>query len=278
MKKINLNNNNLDGSVNMDIFSTLIEMTELSISDNPKAQFSFTSLPKDLTSLTRLTLGNITLADGLVGIESLNAAVFKGLDVSNNGIEGTIPDYLYTIQNMDILYLDRNKLTGTISPNIGQLASLSSLDLYGNSLEGTLPSEISTLKSMKYFEVSVNNLSGAVPWDGINNHWEKLKGLYMHHNSFSGPLGDLSLPTNVHELDLGHNQFSGTIPLRLLQNAVASPTDWVTIHLEHNQLTGSVPENFSRFEKLDLRLENNKIGVSKNHFSCSVIVAREFFM
>ena len=179
--KIVLSNNNLSGTTSMSIFD-LPHLTELDISDNPNAQFSFTDFPSDNEKLTRLTLSNINLHNGLDGVENLNPNHFKGLDISSNNIAGTIPDALYALTKLDILYLDRNKLTGSISTQIGQLENLKSIDLFGNYLTGTVPYEIVNLKSMEYFEISQNSLHGTIPWHHIQDNWSALRGLFVHHN------------------------------------------------------------------------------------------------
>ena len=113
---------------------------------------------------------------------TLNPNYFKGLDVSRNNIGGDIPEAIYSLTNMDIFYLDRNKLTGTISTLIGQLGNLKSVDLFGNYLTGTVPQEVFNLNNMEYFEISQNSLHGTIPWGQIQENWSLLRGIYLHHN------------------------------------------------------------------------------------------------
>jgi Leucine-rich repeat (LRR) protein len=55
-----------------------------------------------------------------------------------NKLTGPIPEELFGLTNLEMLYLNSNKLTGTISTRIGDLNSLSLqlLDLSENSLGG----------------------------------------------------------------------------------------------------------------------------------------------
>ena len=64
------------------------------------------------------------------------------LDLSYNNIGGSIPDELYSIRDLQRLYLYHNRLTGTISTYIGQLPSLKYLHLSHNVLTGTIPAQL----------------------------------------------------------------------------------------------------------------------------------------
>ena len=61
-------------------------------------------------------------------------------------LEGEIPESLYELSNLRVLYLNKNEPTGfsgTISTFIGNLTKLSQLALSDNPLlTGTLPSEL----------------------------------------------------------------------------------------------------------------------------------------
>jgi len=95
------------------------------------------------------------------------------LDLSTNGLQGVIPeeigtlwkleqlllfdnkigkampwDSLTKLQSLHTLYLDRNKLTGSIPNSIGQLSSMKNLDLSGNKLSSTLPNALGNLVNL----------------------------------------------------------------------------------------------------------------------------------
>lgn len=71
-----------------------------------------------------------------------NLFLLKVLDLSYNNIGGSIPDELYSMRDLQRLYLYHNRLTGTISTYIGQLLSLKYLHLSHNVLTGTIPSQL----------------------------------------------------------------------------------------------------------------------------------------
>ena len=95
------------------------------------------------------------------------------LDLSSNGLQGVIPEEIFTLwkleqlllfdnkigktvpwdsliklQSLHTLYLDRNKLTGNIPNTIGQLSNLKNLDLSGNKLSSTLPNALGNLVNL----------------------------------------------------------------------------------------------------------------------------------
>lgn len=59
--------------------------------------------------------------------------------------------------------LPNYKLTGTISPSLGNLTYLRSLNLATNALTGTVPSELTKIPSLTSVDVSDNNLSAPLP-------------------------------------------------------------------------------------------------------------------
>ncbi|XP_021764997.1 LRR receptor-like serine/threonine-protein kinase GSO2 [Chenopodium quinoa] len=85
------------------------------------------------------------------------------IDMSNNELEGEIPDGISNLTKLLSLDLSRNKLTGIIPSNIGQLASLEFLDLSNNHLSGVIPRSLADVSSLAILDLSNNNLSGRIP-------------------------------------------------------------------------------------------------------------------
>ncbi|MCO5572187.1 hypothetical protein L7F22_025938 [Adiantum nelumboides] len=66
-------------------------------------------------------------------------------------------------KNVIAINLPKSKLTGTISPSLGNFTSLSKLILSGNNLTGTIPASLTKLSALVLVDVSNNNLYGPVP-------------------------------------------------------------------------------------------------------------------
>ena len=58
--------------------------------------------------------------------------LLKGIDISNNNLQGPIPPEISNIVGLEFLNLSRNNLSGAIPSRIGQRTSLLFLDLSSN--------------------------------------------------------------------------------------------------------------------------------------------------
>lgn len=82
-------------------------------------------------------------------------------------LTGKIPESLYNLSNLTVLYLNMNDLEGTISTNIGNLQKLNELTLSDNpSLHGALPSELGLCMDLTYLHISNTGITGTVPDEG----------------------------------------------------------------------------------------------------------------
>ncbi|CAD5193705.1 unnamed protein product [Musa acuminata subsp. malaccensis] len=85
------------------------------------------------------------------------------IDLSNNGLSGSIPEELGNLQSLQTLNLSWNYLTGEIPNNIKGMQQLETLDLSRNNLSGSIPSTLATLNFLNHLNLSYNNLSGRIP-------------------------------------------------------------------------------------------------------------------
>jgi hypothetical protein len=115
------------------------------------------------------------------------------------------------------LALPNNLLHGTLPSEIRSLSQLIVLDFTDNLLSSTIPLELLSMNSLQYLLLGKNQLQGSLPedrWDDANN----LRELDLGHNDFHGTLPlMLFLLTDLRKLGLEYNQFEGQLP-----NAVAS--------------------------------------------------------
>ncbi|KAI5059487.1 hypothetical protein GOP47_0025806 [Adiantum capillus-veneris] len=85
----------------------------------------------------------------------------RSLNLSNNLMNGSIPSYLGSMQNLVTLDLSNNRLQGVIPAELGNLL-LQKLELQGNELHGGIPNTLA-VPSLKVLNLQENNLSGPVP-------------------------------------------------------------------------------------------------------------------
>ncbi|MEM7018486.1 MAG: hypothetical protein AAF512_14235, partial [Pseudomonadota bacterium] len=144
---------------------------------------------------------------------------------------------------VSILNLDFNQLSGTIPGSIGELTGLVRLDLSANQLSGTLPSTITNLAGLEILLLDRNNLSGSLPdLSSLSN----LRELDLSFNQYTGTIPDsLANLSNLERLFLNDNQLTGSIP-----DSLGSLTRLIIIALSTNQLTGSIPATFTNLTSL----------------------------
>uniref|UniRef100_A0A803L271 Leucine-rich repeat-containing N-terminal plant-type domain-containing protein n=1 Tax=Chenopodium quinoa TaxID=63459 RepID=A0A803L271_CHEQI len=134
------------------------------------------------------------------------------LHLQRNQLSGTIPDCWGTSEGLSVIDLSSNKLSGSIPMTIGLLPEMAYLKLNNNSLEGTLPPTLNELLGLVILDIGENKLSGEVPhWDADSHPF--LEIVIMRANQLEGviPSQLCSLP-RLQFLDLAMNNLTGSIP------------------------------------------------------------------
>nr|XP_019701821.1 receptor-like protein EIX2 [Elaeis guineensis] len=214
------------------------------------------------------------------------------LDISSNGITGSVPDLtdFITLEYFNLssnhfegplpnfncptmhLHVDlsNNSFSGVIHSDIGKsMPHLISLSLSKNKLSGEIPLSLCQLDS--FLDLSENLLFGELP-----NCWNHSPNIIVMDFSSNNLLGSIppsicSLP-NLESLHLSNNNLSGELPLSLKncrrlvtldlgQNGFTGgiPT-WIggsllslkILSLRSNKLVGNIPPNLSRLSALQI--------------------------
>jgi len=88
-------------------------------------------------------------AYNLLGLLTLGITRMRQLDLSDNQIEGSINESIFSVwTNLELMNLSGNPITGTIPSEIGALSSLTTLDLSNTNVTGTLPEEICSIENI----------------------------------------------------------------------------------------------------------------------------------
>ena len=212
------------------------------------------------------------------GVEVDHSGRVIGLDLTRNGLNGSIPAELANLTELENLLLGNNRLSGAIPPQLGELGALATLDLRTNRLSGAIPPELGDLTRLGHLDLYQNRLTGPIPESlgrlsaltHLNLTWNKLTGpipeslgrlsalshLNLSLNDLMGPLppqlGDLS---NLAVLFLGYNDLTGPIPPRL-----GDLSNLAVLFLGYNDLTGPIPAELGRLANLiELTLEGNRL-------------------
>ncbi len=82
--------------------------------------------------------------------------------LSKNRLSGSIPVEFETLTNLILLSLADNQLSGSIPAELGNLTDLKYLYLHNNQLSGSIPAELGNLTDLRYLYLANNALSGPV--------------------------------------------------------------------------------------------------------------------
>ena len=192
---------------------------------------------------------NGSLPDSIGHLTRLNS-----LDLYDNRLSGSIPESLGTLSHLQVLRFESNSLTGTIPASLGNLTALTFLSLESNQLTGTVPNEFGRLINLESLWLSANKLSGSIPKE--LGQLSKLRILTLGGNQLSGDIpvefGNLS---SLEYLTLESNQLTGSLP-----ESFGNLSELTTLMIENNQLTGPIPSSIGNLTKLsELWLSSNRL-------------------
>ncbi|XP_058181093.1 cuscuta receptor 1-like isoform X2 [Rhododendron vialii] len=233
----------------------------------------------DMTTLKILDLSNNNLSGEIPVHLAKGCRLLKFLSLSNNFLKGpvlpqqnnlTVLEFLYSANNAfteippnlpwsSLMCLDvsSNQLEGKIpAGSIGNNTSLTFLAMAGNHLEGSIPIEFCQLKDLELLDLSENNITGAVPSCFSSS---TILNIRLSKNRLDGPfpMALKNCSTNLMELDLSYNQFSGNIP-----TWIGSVSFLTVLLLQNNNFEGNIPKelcNVSWLSMIDLS-SNNLFG------------------
>lgn len=192
--------------------------------------------PINSTSLNILNLSS----NGLSGSLPTSLRTCTVMDLSRNKLEGDISVIRNWEATFEVLDLSSNRLTGSFPNLTNQFDGLTTLALGNNSLVGTLPPNLGTYPKLSIVDFSLNGLSGSIPVS-------------------------LFTSTTLTSLKLSGNHFTGSIPLEssgaseLISMTPYQPMEY--LDLSSNSLKGILPSDISRLSGLKL------LNLARNDFS-----------
>ncbi|GLT41229.1 hypothetical protein SLA2020_153100, partial [Shorea laevis] len=261
LRIINLSSNNLSGTITANMFSKLVNLVVLDLSNN-----SLLSLSNNGTAVNYSFLPNLRyLTFSSCNIHKFPSFLRKAeklevLDISKNKIFGQIHKWEIGGMSMslNILNFSYNFLTGI---DLFGFENLAIVDLRSNLLQGSLAILSTTWDSLQQFFISGNNLTGEIPFSYCN--FTSLRVLVLANNRLGGKipecLGNLS---DLLILDLRMNKFHGRIPNFFVNNSLLS-----TLNLNGNQLEGILPRSLVNCSELEiLDVGNNNLNDTFPHW------------
>ncbi|KAL3507228.1 hypothetical protein ACH5RR_032610 [Cinchona calisaya] len=209
LKSLSLQKNSLSGP--LPSFSNMSTLGQIFLDSN-----SFSSIPPDFllgcTHLQTISISeNHNLSPWQIPLYWSESTNLQTIYASNASIFGGIPDFFDSFTNLQNLRLSYNNITGILPTSFGG-------------------SEIANL----WLNNQLQGLSGGID---ILSSMSQIYQVWLHANSFTGPLPDLSKCTNLFDLQLRDNQFTGVVPPSLMDLP-----NLVNISLANNKFQGPLPQ------------------------------------
>ncbi|XP_017219852.1 protein NSP-INTERACTING KINASE 1 isoform X2 [Daucus carota subsp. sativus] len=121
------------------------------------------------------------------------------------------------------------KLSGILSPSIGNLTNLQIILLQNNNISGVIPVDLGRLRKLHTLDLSDNHFSGEIPYS--LSHLKSLQYMRLNNNTLSGEIpGSLANMTRLTVVDLSFNNLSAPVPrfpskkFNILGNPLICPT------------------------------------------------------
>eukprot|EP00191_Tetraselmis_sp_GSL018_P017274 CAMPEP_0177582070 /NCGR_PEP_ID=MMETSP0419_2-20121207/2516_1 /TAXON_ID=582737 /ORGANISM="Tetraselmis sp., Strain GSL018" /LENGTH=679 /DNA_ID=CAMNT_0019071217 /DNA_START=1437 /DNA_END=3477 /DNA_ORIENTATION=- len=123
---------------------------------------------------------------GWSGVKCSASGEVLELDLSREGLTGTLPPRWSELKSITDMDMHGNRLAGTLPPQWSELTVIADMDLGFNILSGTLPPQWSTLSSLKRMRMEENSLTGALPpqWSTLSD----IDRMHLSGNDFTGTL------------------------------------------------------------------------------------------
>ncbi len=235
------------------------------------------SLPKSFfTDLPELVFVDLSVngLEGTIPSEFNNLIKLEALLLGSNLWTGTLPEF-YSLQNLKILDLSnlivldgKGKLIAHVDALLPDLSRFPKLEYFEGSFsgfKGSIPNQIGKCTHLWYLDLSFNLLEGVLPESLAK--CVNLRVFSVQVNRLSGTIPDLSACINLGAKDMSDQYAIGRFYLSENKFSGEFP-EWITslhnanrIALSHNQFTGSIPEDLSGLDVLEaLYLSHNNLS------------------
>jgi len=206
-----------------------------------------------LQHLHKVYLQDNALHGGLEAMAWLTS--LKRLYVENNRLTGTLPFDLGKLKHLEELRVGQNQLTGHIPSVLFRSETLTKLDLHSNQFTGEI--DIHEKSILEYLYLFNNKMSGALTSDHLCSVSDTLIDLRLNNNSFTGKIPRLDCTMDKLELlSLGENDLTGSIP-NMLGGKLPELKE---LHLYENRLISTIPKTIFDPEQLTaVLLGNNEL-------------------
>ncbi|MBA0597480.1 hypothetical protein Gorai_007284, partial [Gossypium raimondii] len=194
------------------VFLLSVLVLSLGVSSEPvedkQALLAFLSQTKHEN---RVQWNSSTSACDWVGVEcDANRSFVYTLRLPGVGLVGSIPpNTVGRLNQLRVLSLRANRLSGPIPADFSNLTLLRSLYLQYNEFTGPFPPSLTRLTRLIRLDISSNNFTGPIPF-AVNN-LTQLTRLFLQNNKFSGSLPTINTD-GLDDFNVSNNNLNGSIP------------------------------------------------------------------
>ncbi|XXG62601.1 hypothetical protein AAC387_Pa05g0927 [Persea americana] len=293
---LDLSSNNFNGQIPRSI-GQLVGLSILDLSWNNFSEVDLAML-QDLKNLFFLDLSNIPLSINSSDFNSsflpqlselylscCNLTRFPGaslselvaLDLSCNKIDGEIPNWIWTIGNGSLVYLNlshnlatslerppintlsskldfaKNSLSGTLPQSFTDGCMLEMTNLNDNQFEGSLPRSLANCKQLEVLNLGNNQIEDSFPfWLGA---LPQLQILMLRSNKFYGQVEqgkDDYYFSQMQIIDLSSNGFTGKLSSKFFKSLKAMMVEKLGIQTFGLEVRLNLPTKFSYQESVKI--------------------------
>jgi Leucine-rich repeat (LRR) protein len=206
---------------------------------------------------------------GSLPVELSTLTALQTMWLQDNRITGTIPSFSFPI--LENFRLDKNVLEGTVPSSLTNMPQLRILDLSANQLQSGLPLELKDLQKLEILNLGGNQLSGS----GSDVVLSNLRQLNLTANKFQGDLDFLKSLSKMQVVDLSENEFQANLAFEKF----STMTDLVTMDLSGNRIVGPIPSSLGRLTNLSyLNVARNLLTGTFPWFSFSDSQLKQIIM
>ncbi|GLJ25351.1 hypothetical protein SUGI_0485470 [Cryptomeria japonica] len=238
LNKLDLSGNMFSGSLPHSL-GKLKSLQVLSLSNNRLSG----SLPHSLNSLENLITLDLSynMLSGMIppmgGLREL-----ESFDLSSNRLVGAIPSDLPV--SLSQMLLRSNFLTGQLPSSLSRLQNLGVLDISCNRLSGKIDGFLLSNPELQQLNLS-NNSFTAISVQNLSAMDSQLVAVDIGFNKISGLLpSNIVTLQSLASLSLRYNRFYGPIPADYGVKVAAEVHPLVRLYLDGNYLSGEVPPQF----------------------------------
>ncbi|CAM8888919.1 unnamed protein product [Rhodiola kirilowii] len=225
--------NNFSSTVQMSSLLGLQNLTSLYLSHSNFSVEIGKDIPTSCPQIIALMLSSCKLKEFPSFLR--NQSSLEYLDLSQNLIQGDIPDWIWNIHTLENLNLSHNSIQKLTMP-VATSNFYYFLDLSSNMLHGSFPN---VLPTVEFLDLSNNNLSSMVPFN-ICASLSSTMSIILANNKLHGNIPpSVCNATLLQVLDLSYNLFSGLIPQCLTQLQSLA-----VLNLRRNNISGIIPDSF----------------------------------